>query len=104
MLIVSGFYVAVSGGLKLFTRHSLEDIITAVEKEFRDNAALRKRASLYLAHRYSGLPLKEIAEPFAVGESAVSQVSRRFEEAVASDKTLRKRIYRLCKALNLSYV
>jgi putative transposase len=90
--------------LKLLTRHSLEDIITAVEKEFRDNAALRKRASLYLAHRYSGLPLKEIAEPFAVGESAVSQASRRFEEAVASDKTLRKRIYRQCKALNLSYV
>lgn len=49
----------------------------------------RIQAGIYLCHKYSGAKLKEIGEQFGIGESAVSQASRRFAQELGRDKKLR---------------
>lgn len=58
---------------------------------------------LYLMKRYSGATLKAIGEPFGLGESAVSQVCRRFDVLVKEDKGIRNKL-RLCEQFILSDV
>ena len=44
---------------------------------------------IYLCHRYTGARLLEIGNLFGIGESAVSQNSRRFSEKLSRDRELR---------------
>lgn len=89
--------------LKELTKLSLDSIIKEAEKEFKANPDLVKKAVMYLSHRYSGRPLREIGQRFNIGESAVSQASRRFDTDM-NDRALRRRIARVRKALGLSSV
>jgi hypothetical protein len=57
---------------------------------------------LFFSHRYSGRKLKEIEARFNIGESAVSQASRRV--SMKTDKSLLKGIKLIEKELNLSRV
>jgi REP element-mobilizing transposase RayT len=86
--------------LRELTKTSLEAIIGETAREFRGNPGLARKAAIYLGHRYSGRSLREIGEQFGIGESAVSQVSRRFESDMKSKETLR-RVMRVQKTLNL---
>ena len=51
---------------------------------------LGRKMKLYLCHRYSGIKLNEIGACFDIGESGVSQTSRRFSEHLKNDKKVRK--------------
>jgi len=89
--------------LKELTKVSLETIIAESEKELGSKPELAKKAALYLSHRYSGRSLREIGERFGIGESAVSQASRRF----AGDMkrlTMRRKVERIRKKLGMCRV
>jgi chromosomal replication initiation ATPase DnaA len=66
-----------------------EDIIKAVESAFIQQPALSKNISLYLCHKYTTSRLKEIGRYFNIGESAVSQTSRRIHIKINQDKKLK---------------
>lgn len=70
----------------------------------KDRPDYAKKAAIYMGHRYSGLPLKEIGGQFWIVESAVSQASRRFESVLSKNGHLRKEVEKMRKALNLSNV
>lgn len=59
---------------------------------------------VYLCHRYSGLCLKEIGSYFGISESAVSQISRRFEQILDKDIKLKLKIEKIKSDLILSNV
>jgi hypothetical protein len=89
---------------ELSRRKTLGEIHAAVEAEFGNNPPMARKAALYICHRYSGRKLKEIGEYFSVGESAVSQTSRRFAAILVKDKKLQKRIEKIGQATGLSNV
>jgi hypothetical protein len=68
---------------------SVDTIQQKVIRLIRDRKLSRK-ISLYMIHRYSGLRLKEIGQLFGgLGESGVSQNTRRLEEELRRDKKLK---------------
>jgi len=77
--------------------------ISSVVDHHVDDHKLARKMKLYLMKRYSGATLKAIGEPFGLGESAVSQVCRRFDVLVKEDKGIRNKL-RLCEQLILSDV
>ncbi len=78
------------------------EILRATEGEWGKDNPLTKKAALNLCHRYSGRTLREIGSYFSIGESAVSQASRRFQSALEEDPKLRKRMQGLRRKLRLS--
>ncbi len=88
----------------LCSKPAIEDIIKAVESAFIQQPALVKNVSLFLCHRHTASNLKQIGRHFNVGESAVSQASRRIRMKIKRDKKLKKRIKRVENMLNLSRV
>ena len=70
----------------------------------RGNGKLSKRATLYLCHQYTRKWLKEIGAHFGVGESSVSQASRRIALQLHEDTKLRKQIEKIKRELSLSRV
>ncbi len=89
---------------ELSRRKTLKEIHAVVEAEFDNNQQMARKAALYICHRYSGRKLKEIGEYFSVGESAVSQTSRRFSAMLVKDKKLQKRIEKIGQDAGLSNV
>jgi REP element-mobilizing transposase RayT len=89
---------------ELSNRPSLDQISAAVESVLGSNQALSKKVKLYFCHRYSGEKLKDIGVRFGIGDSGVSQSSRRILEKIQSDKKLIKNIRLIEKKLNLSNV
>ncbi len=53
---------------------------------------------------YSGLRLREIGEYFGIGESGVTQASRRFGIIVEGDKKLRNTMKEICSKLEVCNV
>jgi hypothetical protein len=58
-------------------RPGVKTIRTAVDALLPDDPAMRRRVGMYLCRRCTGLKLKEIGAAYGVGESAVTQASRR---------------------------
>jgi hypothetical protein len=79
----------------------LAKILLVVRETMRDEKTARK-ASIYLAHRYSGAGLKELGEHFNLGESGVSQASRRFAVQMEKDEMMEKKIEEIVTKLKLS--
>ncbi|MFZ5569185.1 MAG: REP-associated tyrosine transposase [Thermodesulfobacteriota bacterium] len=73
---------------KMIERPGIPVIIKAVDDRFGMDRYLSKRIALYVSHRYSGKPLREIGSHFGIGESAVSQASRRLGRQILEDKGL----------------
>jgi REP element-mobilizing transposase RayT len=88
----------------LCSKPTIEDIIKEVESVFIQQPALVKNVSLYLCHRHTASSLKQIGRHFNIGESAVSQASRRIGIKIKRDKKFKKIIKRVEKNLNLSKV
>ena len=86
----------------LCSKPSIEEIIKAVESAFIQQPALVNNVSLYLCHRHTGSQLKKIGRHFNIGESAVSQASRRISIKIKRDKKLKKQIKRIENKLKLS--
>ena len=88
----------------LSSKPVIEDIVKAVESTFLQQPALIKNVSLFLCHRHTGSSLKRIGRHFSIGESAVSQASRRIGMKIKRDKKLKKQIQKVENKLNLSKV
>ena len=76
----------------LSSKPAIEHIIEGVVSVFNRQPALVKNVSLYLCHRHSGRKLRQIGQHFDIGESAVSQASRRISMKMERDKKLSKQI------------
>ncbi len=85
-------------------RKSIAEIRDTVQDLLGGKPLLAKKVALYICHRYSGRKLKEIGAGFDVGESAVSQNSRRFAVILDKDKTLRKQVKKINRELALCKV
>jgi hypothetical protein len=83
---------------------SIEVVRAAVEKEVAADTRQARRVALYLCHRLTGLRLKEIGEAFGVGESAVTQASRRVRGQLQRNLGLAEMVKRLEAGLNVSEV
>ena len=89
---------------KLAENPAIEHIAAEVERMLGDEPVLSKRVKLYLCHRYTGKQLKEVGDYFNVGESGVSQSSRRVAMTLEKDKKLRGMIEVIKGRLKLSRV
>src|SRR4030067_3821088 len=78
--------------LRELKRTNIKEIISEVEKTLGKNEVISKKAAIYLCHRYSGRTLREIGGYFSIGESAVSQTSKRFNILLDKNKKLNKKI------------
>ena len=88
--------------MKLSTSPTLDVITEAIESLGHDR--ISRKAGIYLCHKYSGAKLKEIGERFGIGESAVSQTSRRFVVEMERDQELRTLVDNIGAKLGLSKV
>jgi chromosomal replication initiation ATPase DnaA len=86
---------------ELSTGITVERVKTEVESVFGNDAKLSRKVSLYVCHRYSGLKLKEIGNHFGIGESGVSEASRRVALRIDTDRRLRKKIQIIKNTLEL---
>jgi len=78
----------------------IKDVYQEVAMHFDGKVSFSKKATLYLFHKYSGKPLKEIGMFFGIGESAVSDSSRNFGKFLKKDRRLRQQIELLRDRLN----
>jgi REP element-mobilizing transposase RayT len=88
---------------KLSVRPTMDAIIETA-RNLAGNDRLAEKAGIYLCHKYSGAKLKEIGERFGIGESAVSQSSRRFAQELGRDEELKKLVDKFGAKLGLSKV
>lgn len=88
----------------LGVRSSLEAIEREVAERVPSDQRMARRIALYVSHRYSGRPLKEIGARFGVGESGVSQASRRVERQLGDRQDLSRIVQDVVEGLGLSEV
>ena len=86
----------------IFLDVNFEEIKKAAGDVFGRDHVLMRHASLYFSHKYSGKTLKEIGDHFGIGESGVSQASRRLSLKLNEDRNLRKNVRLIEKKLGLS--
>jgi chromosomal replication initiation ATPase DnaA len=75
-----------------------------LEGLFPEDRAKARRVGLCLCRRHTGLKPKEIGAAYGVGESAVTQASRRVAEEMKQNTRLRKSVGMLEKELVMSEV
>ncbi len=75
---------------KILVGPSLESIEKAAVKIVGRGHPLFKKICIYLGYQHSGLNLREIGKYFGMQRSAISQLSRRFAEAIKGNQELRK--------------
>ena len=85
----------------LANRPDIEKISETVDSVIRSNNKLARQIKLHCCHKYSGKKLKEIGACFGIGESGVSQTSRRISEKLKTDKRLRRKLNLIEKNLKL---
>jgi len=86
---------------ELSDRIDVGQISDEVDTVLRADKKLARQVKIYFCHRYSGKKLKEIGDCFNIGESAVSQTSRRLSDRMKKDRKLRKKIGIVKKKLGL---
>jgi putative transposase len=89
---------------KCLDKPDVETIAKAVEDQIGACKTLSKQLSLYLCHRYSGKKLGEIGNYFGIGDSGVTQASRRFLVKLNNDKNLHEIVEHITAKINLSRV
>ena len=87
---------------ELSQKASTQDIFDEVEAIFSKEKALARNIKMYLCQRYTSERLKDIGSHFAIGQSGVSQASRRVAQRIEKDKKLKKKIDNIIKKLNVS--
>ena len=86
---------------ELVEKTSMHDIFDEVESVFGKEPALGRNVKMFLSQRYTGEKLKDIGTHFGIGESGVSQASRRVDDKIRSDKKLRRKIRKIEKKLDV---
>jgi len=87
------------GSIKRNHNLKLTRIIEETEKEFGGKPEFTRKTAIYRGHQYSGRSLRKIGEKFGIGESAVSQASRRIAWEMMESRTLRRRVEGVIKRL-----
>ena len=82
----------------------IDNILEVVNKAPFVDESIRKKAGIYLCHRYSGAKLKDIGRYFEMKDAAVSQASKRFAQQIEKDKSLKNALERTEERLRVSYV
>jgi hypothetical protein len=90
--------------LRELSKISVKEVSETTKREFRHDEGLARKAAMHICHRYSGRTLREIGGFFEVGESAVTQTSRRFADLLEKDRTVRKKTEKVLRRFNLSNV
>lgn len=88
----------------LSNRTSMDTIVQTVKSIVGEQVRLAEKTSIYLSHKYSGAKLKGIGEHFDIGQSSVSQVSRRFAHQVENDGTVKKLVEQVEREIGMSDV
>ena len=78
----------------------IEEIYNKVEA-ICNNKSLSRNITIFLFHKFSDKRLKEIGKFFGIGDSAVSEASRRFNITLEKSKMLRRRVEMLRNKLNI---
>ena len=87
---------------ELSQRPSIEEIREKVETFFEKEKALGRGVMIYLCYKYTGKRLREIGENFGIGDSGVSQASRRISMRIDRDRNLKRKVEKIEKRLGLS--
>ena len=87
---------------ELAPKASVEDILDAVEGSLGNDAKLARSVKMYLCQKYTAEKLKVLGKHFGIGESGVSQASRRVSQWMGKDKKLRREIEKLETGIGLS--
>ena len=61
-----------------------------------------RKVKIFLSQRYTGKKLKDIGIHFGIGETGVSQVSKRFTDKIKKDEKLKNKIDKIARKLDLS--
>jgi len=77
----------------------MQDTFEGVDSVFGKEPALSRNVKIFLTKRHTGKKLKDIGKHFGIGESGVSQASRRVDERIKSDKKLKRKIRKVEKKL-----
>jgi len=88
---------------KLSPRPTVDAIIEAA-RNLDGDTRLSEKAGIYFCHKYSGAKLKEIGKHFGIGESGVSQTSRRFAQELDRDQELKIFVGKMREMLGMSIV
>lgn len=80
----------------------IPEIREEVELVFGEDCLLAREVGLYLCQKYTGERLKQIGRHFGIGESGVSQASRRIAMKIDQDNRLRKKVKNIENKLDLS--
>jgi len=86
----------------LADRPSIEQISALVDTVSLKDAGLSRGVKMYLCRQYSGARLKAIGAFFGIGESGVSQASRRIKEKMKSSRALKRKVKEVESKLLLS--
>jgi len=86
---------------RLGCRWTVDDILAAVESTLGEDKRMARKVAIHLCHRHSGAKLREIGEKFGIGESAVSQESRRLLGRMVDDENLRERVEKVRQKLGI---
>lgn len=86
---------------KLTGQVTIEEIEKATEAVFGQEEKTKKKASIYLSHRFSGRKLKEIGEYFELSESGVTQASQRLEKTIEENRKLKRKVELIKNRLEL---
>jgi len=80
----------------------LDEIFDVIDIVLNMDPTLVRNVKMYFARHYSGKPLKDIAKYFNIGDSGVSQASRRISMKICKDRNLKKTIEQIEEKLSLS--
>lgn len=82
----------------------MEPIEKVVDSVLQSDEKLARQVKLHMCHRHSGMKLKEIGQRFGIGESGVTQASRRISMKAEKDKRLREIVKMIETNISLSNV
>ena len=84
--------------VRKLNRPTLDEIISAIEKEPGMKESFSRNVSIYFCHRYSGARLREIGDRFGLSDAAAAQASRRLRVACENDDAVREQLEQIrCK-------
>lgn len=89
---------------QLSSRITSKMVFDGVDAVFGDELTRARKLKIYLCRKHTGEKLKIIGDYFGIGDSAVSQSSKRFERNIEMDKKLKKLVEQIEKRLILSKV
>jgi REP element-mobilizing transposase RayT len=87
---------------ELVEKASIEDIFNEVESAFGKEVSLTRNVKMFFCQRFTGEKLKDIGTHFGIGESGVSQASRRVNDKIRKDKKLKRKIAKIERKLTVS--